>query len=98
VPAHDHRRVEHSRLTPAQRSARARAGAHAQHARHGAATQKAFFASPASLTYWLEQVDPIGELDVVERARRATSARRAYFTTLAFRSSRARQARREGST
>jgi hypothetical protein len=43
------------------------------------------------------QVDPDGTLPADERAKRAESARKAYFTALALRSSRARAARREAS-
>ncbi|MEH0829579.1 hypothetical protein, partial [Micromonospora sp. CPCC 205714] len=39
------------------------------------------------------QVDPDGTLDPAERARRAASARRAYFTRLALRSAQARRRR-----
>lgn len=38
-------------------------------------------------------VDPENSLEPAERARRAASARKAYFTRLALASSRARQAR-----
>lgn len=39
------------------------------------------------------EVDPEGRLSVEERQRRATAARKAYFTRLALRSAQARRAR-----
>jgi len=43
------------------------------------------------------QVDPDGVLDPDERARRAESARKAFFTRLALKSAQARRARRSPS-
>lgn len=79
-------------LTSAQRSLRARMAAHAQHSQHDSRdiTAPARAASPASVEYFYSQVDPTSELSEVERHRRAEQARRAYFTGLALRSSRAR--------
>jgi hypothetical protein len=42
---------------------------------------------------FLDEVDPQRLLPEAERLRRATSARKAYFTALAYRSARARQKR-----
>lgn len=42
------------------------------------------------------EVDPDGKLDPVERARRADSARKAYFTRLALRSAQSRRAGKAG--
>ena len=43
------------------------------------------------LSRFEREVDPDGVLTAGERARRAEAARRAYFTRLAFQSSRARR-------
>jgi hypothetical protein len=79
-------------LTPEQRSLRARLAAQVLHATvdSKAHTAAARAASPGSLGYWEEKVDPASALDPEERARRATSARSAHFTRLAYESSRAR--------
>lgn len=42
------------------------------------------------------EVDPDGKLDPVERARRAESARKAYYARLSLRSAQARRAKRDG--
>lgn len=80
------------RATAAQRSLRARAAAYALHAQ----TDSAAHTAPARarfLARFEEQVDPHGELDPRERSRRAHLARKAYFTTLALKSSQARSRR-----
>jgi len=43
------------------------------------------------------EVDPLGELDPAERARRSEQAKRAYFLRLAHRSAKVRAARKAGS-
>jgi hypothetical protein len=50
--------------------------------------------SPADLDYWARRLDPNGQLDDDERLRRAELARRVHYQRLAFRSSRARAARK----
>lgn len=79
----DARRVEHSRLTPQQRSQRARIAAAARWAKadpsEGTAAARAAF-----LARFEAEVDPDGVLPVGERARRAESARRAYFQRMAY--------------
>lgn len=79
----DRRRAEHSSLTPAQRSARARIAALSRHSRtDGAdATRQA---REVFLSRFERQVDPDGALDPVERARRADLAKRAHFQSMAF--------------
>jgi hypothetical protein len=42
------------------------------------------------------EVDPEGVLPPAERAKRAESARKAYFARLAFKSAKARRARKDG--
>lgn len=76
-------------LTPAQRTLRARLAAHTLHAKtdshkHTEPARRAFLAR------FEDQVDPDRELPPSERARRAEQAKKAYFTELAYRSSRAR--------
>ena len=81
--------------TPEERSLRARIGAHALHAKvadrsaHTAAARRAF------LGRFESEVDPDGQLDPEERARRADHARRRYFLSLSLRSARARRERTE---
>lgn len=79
-----------ARLTPEQRSLKARIAAHELHARGGTNTKAATAASPADSTYWERQVDPDGQLDPAERAKRAGHAKSAHFVRLAFLSSKAR--------
>jgi hypothetical protein len=81
------------RLTPEQRTLRARMGAYAQQAQGKTNTAPARANSPQSLTYWADQVDPAGELPEDERAKRSEAARRAYMTGLALKSSIARSRR-----
>lgn len=52
-------------------------------------------ARSALLDQFEREVDPDGDLPEAERARRAESARKAYFQKLALKSVRARRARRE---
>jgi hypothetical protein len=77
-------------LTPEQRVLRSRMGACRLHATHDPkeTTKKA---RAAFATRFEREVDPNLVLDPAERARRAEAARRAYFTELALRSSRARR-------
>jgi hypothetical protein len=77
-------------LTPEQRVLRSRLAAYQLHATHDPkeTTKKAREAFAARFE---REVDPDGLLSPDERARRADAARRAYFTRLALRSSRARR-------
>ena len=84
-----------SSLTPSERSLRARIAAHAMHATHDSrdttvAGRVAFDAR------FLDEVDPRRVLPEAERNRRAEHARRAYFTSMAFKSAKARRRRRSG--
>lgn len=84
-----------SNLSPSQRSLRARIANAARLAQYDARdlTRDATAASPARLSYWTRRVDPNLELDEVERERRAQSAKRAHFLTLAAKSADARRRR-----
>ena len=78
------------RLNPTEATLRARAAAHAAHARHGgqhmtSAARRSFVAS------FEAKVDPAGALAPAERARRAQHLLKAHMTTLAMRSARARR-------
>lgn len=83
----DRRTVEHSSLTKAQRSHRARLAAHSRWAKADRA-EGTEAARAAFLARFEREVDPRGVLDPVERAKRAESAKRAYFQGLAFSRSR----------
>jgi len=77
-------------LTPEQRSLRARAGAHAVHARYDsreitAAAKAAFYAR------FEDEVDPERILDPDERARRAKHAMQSHMAVLAMKSAKARR-------
>ena len=80
-------------LTAAQRSLRAKIGAHALHATHDgvALTEQARTVFLASFE---RQVDPEGLLPADVRQRRAAHALRAHMTRLSLAASRARAAKR----
>jgi hypothetical protein len=80
------------RLTPAERSLRGRIGAYVVHARYDPRETTAP-ARAAFLRRFLDEVDPSRVLREPERLRRATAARRAYFTRLAYLSARGRRQR-----
>lgn len=81
-----------SKLTPEQRSQRAKIAAHTRWSREDPAPNAA--RGQAGLTARFERdVDPDGTLNPAERARRVESARRAHFARLAFRSAQARSRR-----
>ncbi|MGH6915517.1 MAG: hypothetical protein ACREH3_17655 [Geminicoccales bacterium] len=84
--------MEDRRLTPAQRTMRARAAAYALHARTDP-RETTQAARHAFLARFEREVNPNGLLPETERRRRAVAARKAYFTTLALKSSRARRKR-----
>jgi hypothetical protein len=77
-------------FTPEQRALRSRLAAYRLHATHDPreTTKKAREAFAARFE---REVDPEGVLSPEERTRRVEAARRAYFTGLALRSSRARR-------
>jgi hypothetical protein len=81
-------------LTPEQRTAIARMGAHTLHAGIADPTAHTAPARAAFLARFEREVDPAGLLEPRERARRAEHARKAYFGALALRSAKARRARK----
>ena len=76
-------------LTPEQKVLRGRLAAHSLHMRGGTNTAPG---TKAFLLRFEREVDPDRTLDPSERARRADHAKKAYFTKLAFKSSRKRSA------
>jgi hypothetical protein len=82
-----------SNLTPEQRSMRARLAAQSRWAKEDP-TPTVTKARAAFMARFENDVDPDRVLNEAERQRRAESARKAYFTRLALKSS---QARRRGS-
>ncbi len=86
-------------MSPSLRSLRGRVGAHALHAKYDSReiTAAARAASPGSVSYFEDQVDPDHQLTESERLRRAEHARRSYFYKLALRSAEARRDRKRGS-
>jgi len=80
------------RYDPRDMALRGRIGAYRLHATHDPKeTTKA--ARAAFLSRFETEVDPDGTLPEAERARRAESARKAYFAQLAHKSAKARRRR-----
>lgn len=82
-------------MTPEQRRARAALGGLTTASRHDVKE----ITRPAREAFekkFLDEVDPDRVLPERERLRRAEAARRAHFTRLAYRSARARAARKGG--
>jgi DNA-binding PadR family transcriptional regulator len=80
---------------PADMARRGRVGAYRLHATHDVYKTTAK-GREVFLRRFEDEVDPHRELPEAERRRRAEAAKRAYFTKLAYKSAKARQARREG--
>ena len=72
--------------TPEQRSLNARAAVHSSWANTPDRSRRTAPAREAALARFERQVDPDGVLAPAERARRAESARRAYFLGLSAKS------------
>ncbi|MEU8199425.1 hypothetical protein AB0C10_37140 [Microbispora amethystogenes] len=62
-----------------------------------ARTEKARTKSKGSLEYWLEQVDPDGQMDADTRMKAAQNAHRAHMLRLAQASAAARRRKASGS-
>jgi hypothetical protein len=82
------------RMTPAQRSLRAKIAAHASWANTANRSARTAAARKALHDRFEHQVDPDGVLPPAERAQRAASARSAHFAALALMSSRKRKRKR----
>ncbi|MDV3134995.1 hypothetical protein [Mycobacterium sp. 29Ha] len=80
-------------LTPAQKSMRGRAGAHASWAHTEDRAARTAAARRQALRRFEEQVDPDGVLAPAERAVRVEHARKAHMIKLAMASARARRLR-----
>lgn len=78
-------------LTSAERSLRASLAAHTSWANTENPTQRTAAARRSFLARFEDEVDPDRVLPDAERARRAESAKRAYFARLALRSAKARR-------
>jgi hypothetical protein len=63
-----------------------------------ARTAPAHSKSPTSLSYWLANVDPDGEMTVPDREKAAENAHRAYMLRLSRLSAEARRKRKDGGT
>lgn len=86
-----------SGLTPAERSLRARVAvttSWAQTDDWSARTANARAASPGSLDYWANQIDPDGTMPVELREKRAAAARSAHYSRMSLAASKARRAKR----
>lgn len=81
-----------ARLTPEQRTQRARLAAYTRWSQEDPAANAAR-GQAGLLARFERQVDPNNELAPAERTRRAEAARRAHMLSLAFKSSRARSKR-----
>jgi hypothetical protein len=79
-----------NRLTPAERSLRAKLAAHTRWQNTGS-TEASEHARQRDVARVEREVDPDGKLEPAERARRAEHARSAYYTRLALASARARR-------
>ena len=82
-------------LTPAERVLRARVASHASWAKTADPAARTAAAGRADRDRFERQVDPDRVLPEAERLRRAESARRAWFTGLAFKSAKARRLAKE---
>lgn len=78
------------RLTPEQRSLRARIAAHTMHGKNDS-RQTSAAGRQAFLDRFEREADPEGTLPPEERGRRAEQLRKAYFTQLAYKSAQARR-------
>lgn len=77
--------------SPNERTLQARVAAHTSWANTDDRTARTANARQAFRDRFENEVDPDGVLSVAERARRADSARKAYFTRLALKSAQSRR-------
>lgn len=82
-------------LDSAQRSLRARLAAHRSWANTSDRAARTAPGRQAAMERFETAVDPHGQLDTAERARRAESARKAHMCELAMRSAKARATRKQ---
>jgi len=79
------------KMTPAQRSLRARIAAHTSWANTADPAARTAPARAAALDRFERQVDPDGTMNPTERARRAESAKRAFYLGMTLKSHEARR-------
>jgi hypothetical protein len=87
-------------MTPEERTAKSLGGRIGANRRWSQVEDRVAETAPARQAFldrFDREVDPDGVLDVAERGRRATNARRAYFAELGLRSAQARARRKRGS-
>lgn len=82
-------------LTPTERSIRGAIGAHISWSRTEDRTSRTANGRRAFEQRFEDEVDPLGKLSPAERAKRAESARRAYFQQLALKSAKSRRRAKE---
>jgi hypothetical protein len=82
------------RETPAERAMHSRAASHARWSREADRSAATAPARAGMQARFERQVDPDGVLDPIERAKRAESARKAYFADLTRKSIAARRTRK----
>ncbi len=85
----------HDVATPAERSLQARLASYVSWSQTDDPAARTAAARKAFADRFERQVDPDGVLPVADRRRRAEAAKRAYYTSLALKSAKAR--RRRGS-
>ncbi|MCU1687819.1 MAG: hypothetical protein JWQ81_8558 [Amycolatopsis sp.] len=81
-------------MTPEQRSLQARVAVHTSWANTEDRTARTAPGTKAFMDRFERQIDPEGVLDPADRARRAESAKTAYFLNLAAKSAKARAKRK----
>lgn len=84
-----------SSLTPNERVLRARAASHASWSNTADPPHRTAPARRRFMARFIDEVDPGRVLPEADRLRRAESARKAYFASLALKSAKARRARAE---
>lgn len=88
------KRKEGGELTPSERVLRARMASHVSWAKTEDRTARTQPGRDALFSRFEREVDPAGDLDPRERAKRAENARKAHFTRLALLSAQARRRKR----
>lgn len=81
-------------MTPEMRRLRAEMASHASWANTTDRKARTAKARQANLSRFEKQVDPDGTMDPAERALRATSARKAFYRQMAYKSARVRAERK----
>lgn len=81
------------KMTPEQRRMRAEKAAHTSWANTADPAARTAPARRAALGRFERQVDPDGTMDPDERERRAASARKAFYRSMAYSSARSRAAK-----